>query len=116
MSARATLYERIMNVLREHRDASTMETGYLATALTNAVQPLMAPIIEGDVDATALFRPSADPGAYTPRGDNYEEPLYQWQARAIVIALRQMPVEKRMELAGMRWRRADEHGPAWVEK
>jgi hypothetical protein len=28
-----------------------------------------------------------DPGAITPRGDNYEEPLYAWQARAVTYVL-----------------------------
>ncbi|KMS79564.1 hypothetical protein ACH49_12085 [Streptomyces leeuwenhoekii] len=28
-----------------------------------------------------------DPGAITPRGDNYQEPLYQWQARAVTYVL-----------------------------
>ncbi|MGA4864163.1 hypothetical protein ACPB9J_16100 [Streptomyces lavendulocolor] len=28
----------------------------------------------------------SDPGAITPRGDNYEEPLLDWQARAVATA------------------------------
>lgn len=31
----------------------------------------------------ALF----DPGAITDRGDNYTEPLYAWQARAVLVIL-----------------------------
>lgn len=29
----------------------------------------------------------SDPGAFTARGDNYEEPLVQWQARALMAAI-----------------------------
>lgn len=28
-----------------------------------------------------------DPGAIVPRGDNYREPLYQWQARAVTYVV-----------------------------
>ncbi|MGW0626493.1 hypothetical protein [Streptomyces sp. NPDC002758] len=28
-----------------------------------------------------------DPGAIVPRGDNYREPLHQWQARAVTYVL-----------------------------
>jgi hypothetical protein len=28
-----------------------------------------------------------DPGAIVPRGDDYQEPLYRWQARAITYVL-----------------------------
>lgn len=48
-----------------------------------------------------MFRASADPAQFTPRGDNYEEPIYQWQVRAILIAMRALPVEDRMEAMGM---------------
>lgn len=28
-----------------------------------------------------------DPGSIVPRGDNYQEPLYRWQARAVTYVL-----------------------------
>jgi hypothetical protein len=33
-----------------------------------------------------------DPGAITPRGDNYQEPLHRWQARAVTYVLDPEPV------------------------
>jgi hypothetical protein len=33
-----------------------------------------------------------DPGLIVPRGDNYQEPLYQWQARAVTYVLDPEPV------------------------
>jgi hypothetical protein len=44
--------------------------------------PLMALPVEQRI-AFALF----DPGAIVPRGDNYTEPLYRWQARAVTYVL-----------------------------
>lgn len=29
-----------------------------------------------------------DPGAITPRGDSYQEPLYRWQARSVTYVLK----------------------------
>jgi len=44
--------------------------------------PLMElPLV--DRIAFALF----DPGAIVPRGDDYREPLYRWQARAVTYVL-----------------------------
>ena len=34
----------------------------------------------------------SDPGAYTPRGDNYNEHLLDWQVRAVALALEAKPV------------------------
>ena len=48
--------------------------------------PLMELPLERRI-AVALF----DPGAIVPRGDNYREPLYVWQARAVTYVL--TPVE-----------------------
>jgi hypothetical protein len=28
-----------------------------------------------------------DPGAITPRGDNYQEPVFRWQTRAVTYVL-----------------------------
>jgi hypothetical protein len=33
-----------------------------------------------------------DPGAITPRGDNYCEPMHRWQARAVTYVLDPEPV------------------------
>jgi hypothetical protein len=45
-------------------------------------RPLMEmPLV--DRIAFALF----DPGAIVPRGDDYREPLYRWQARAVTYVL-----------------------------
>lgn len=47
--------------------------------------------------AFAIF----DPGAITPRGDNYQEPLYAWQARAVsyVVDTQPSPAEVLREAA-----------------
>jgi hypothetical protein len=37
--------------------------------------------------ARALAGAYSDPGAYTPRGDNYQEPIHEWATRAIGIVL-----------------------------
>lgn len=34
-----------------------------------------------------IIRAIFDPGLFVNRGDNYEEPLHRWQARAVVAAL-----------------------------
>lgn len=34
-----------------------------------------------------LVQAIADPGHWTPRGDNYEESITSWSARAVVLAL-----------------------------
>lgn len=33
-----------------------------------------------------------DPGAIVPRGDDYQEPLHRWQARAVTYVLDPEPV------------------------
>lgn len=50
----------------------------------------------------ALRRAIGDPGSFTPRGDNYEEPIVRWEARAALLALLSLPVEDRMAAMGMR--------------
>lgn len=35
-----------------------------------------------------IQRGIGDPGAFTPRGDDFQEPLLQWGARAVLLALR----------------------------
>lgn len=40
----------------------------------------------------ALRLAISDPGAYTPRGDNYNEHLLDWQVRAVALALEAQPV------------------------
>jgi hypothetical protein len=46
---------------------------------------------DGDRSADALvdtaIQAFCDPGHFTKRGDNYEESLYDWQRRAVRIAL-----------------------------
>jgi hypothetical protein len=39
-------------------------------------------------EAEALIRKALfDPGRFTQRADSYNEPLYQWQSRAVMIVL-----------------------------
>jgi hypothetical protein len=49
--------------------------------------PLMDLPLERRVEF-AIF----DPGSITPRGDDYQEPLYRWQARAVTAVLDPEPV------------------------
>ncbi|NED31023.1 hypothetical protein [Streptomyces sp. SID8499] len=44
--------------------------------------PLMDLPLERRI-AVAIY----DPGLITPRGDNYQEPLFRWQARAVTYVL-----------------------------
>lgn len=55
--------------------------------------------------ATAVIqRAISDPGAYTPRGDNFTEALGHWQERAIELAIAQSP--EATELATVKHRLA----------
>ena len=54
------------------------------------------PLMEQPVEYRIRFA-IFDPGAITPRGDNFEEPLYAWQARAAAYLLPETDIEVRQD-------------------
>jgi hypothetical protein len=46
-----------------------------------------------------VWRAICDPGAFTPRGDDYQEPITRWQQRAVLDALGLEGVTRRREAA-----------------
>jgi hypothetical protein len=54
----------------------------IADRVAVAIEPRTA-----DETLTLIRRATFDPGAFVTRGDDYAEPLWQWQARAVQAAL-----------------------------
>lgn len=57
-----------------------------------------------------VLRAIADPGHFTPRGDNYDEPLVMWQRRAVLHALASWADGHLLDPDGWRRVKADTRG------
>jgi hypothetical protein len=86
----APLIRDLASALRSRRDKASEFAVDVVTALAKVdllerelAEVRDTPRLTED-DLPALRQAIADPGHYLPRGDNYEEPIHAWSARAVL--------------------------------